>query len=137
MKENMDREGLPYNPERRMSYNSRLAQELEKWAEQRGVPEAMQRALFQAYFVDEKNIGNVDTLVELANSVGLAGDEARDVLLSRTFKQAVDDDWRRCAAYGVNAVPTFLAGRYMMVGAHPYESLTQLVEKAASEAGST
>jgi len=33
MKVNMDREGLPYNAERNMSYNSRLAQELSKWAE--------------------------------------------------------------------------------------------------------
>ena len=36
MKVNMDREGLPYNPERNMSYNSRLAQELSKWAESKG-----------------------------------------------------------------------------------------------------
>ena len=36
MKVNMDREGLPYNADRNMSYNSRLAQELSKWAESKG-----------------------------------------------------------------------------------------------------
>ena len=36
MKVNMDHEGLPYNAERNMSYNSRLAQELSKWAESKG-----------------------------------------------------------------------------------------------------
>jgi predicted DsbA family dithiol-disulfide isomerase len=40
----------------------------------------------------------------------------------------VDQDWRRCAAVGVNAVPTFLAGRYLMVGAQPYEELERLVQ---------
>jgi predicted DsbA family dithiol-disulfide isomerase len=129
----MDREGLPYNADRNMSYNSRLAQELSKWAETKGKGDEIHSALFRAYFVDIKNIGKVEPLVEVANEVGLPGDEATDVLLSRSFKEAVDDDWRRCATYGVNAVPTFLAGRYMMVGAHPYESLEQLVQKALQE----
>jgi predicted DsbA family dithiol-disulfide isomerase len=134
MKENMDREGLPYNAERNMSYNSRLAQELSKWAEDKGKGDKIHSALFRAYFVDVTNIGKVTPLVEIAKEVGLPAEEATDVLLSRTFKQSVDADWRRCADYGVNAVPTFLAGRYMMVGAHPYESLEQLVQKASEEA---
>jgi predicted DsbA family dithiol-disulfide isomerase len=134
MKENMDSEGLPYNAERNMSYNSRLAQELSKWAESKGKGEEIHSALFRAYFVDVKNIGKVEPLVETAEAVGLPADEAADVLSSRRFRQAVDDDWRRCAAYGVNAVPTFLAGRYMMVGAHPYDSLEQLIQKAAEPA---
>ena len=70
-------------------------------------------------------------LVKVAEAVGLPVDEATDALLSRSFKQAVDDDWRRCAAIGVNAVPTFLAGRYLMVGAQPYEELERLVQHAA------
>jgi predicted DsbA family dithiol-disulfide isomerase len=133
MKENMEREGLPYNTARNMSYNSRLAQELAKWAESKDKGDAIHSALFRAYFVDVKNIGKIESLVEIARDVGLPADEATDVLLRRSFRQAVDEDWRRCAAYGVNAVPTFLAGRYMMVGAHPYESLEQLVQKAREE----
>jgi predicted DsbA family dithiol-disulfide isomerase len=132
MKVNMDREGLPYNAERNMSYNSRLAQELSKWAEGKDKADEIHDALFRAYFVDVKNIGKVEPLVEIAQGVGLPADEATDVLLSRTFKEAVDEDWRRCAAIGVNAVPTFLAGKYLMVGAQPYEELEQLVQHATS-----
>jgi len=75
-----------------------------------------------------KNIGKIAPLVEIAESLDLPADEATDVLLSRKYKDAVDEDWRRCAAYGVNAVPTFLAGRYLMVGAQPYEELERLVQ---------
>ena len=128
MKVNMDREGLPFNPERAMSYNSRRAQELSKWAEEKGKGDEIHDALFRAYFVDVKNIGRVEPLVEIAESLGLPGEEAAEVLVSRKYKQAVDEDWRRCAAYGVNAVPTFLAGRYLMVGAQPYEELERLVQ---------
>jgi predicted DsbA family dithiol-disulfide isomerase len=128
MKVNMDREGLLFNAERSMSYNSRLAQELAKWAETKGKAEAMTDSLFRAYFVDAKNIGKTEVLAKIAQENGLPADEATDVLLSRSFKDAVDDDWRRCAAFGVNAVPTFLAGRYLMVGAQPYEELERLVQ---------
>ena len=131
MKVNMDREGLPYNTERRWSYNSRLAQELAKWAETKGKAEELANALFRAYFVDVKNIGKTDVLSKIAEDNGLPADEATDVLLSRSFKDAVDEDWRRCAAVGVNAVPTFLAGRYVIVGAQPYEQIERLVQHAA------
>jgi predicted DsbA family dithiol-disulfide isomerase len=134
MKVNMDREGLPYSVERKMSYNSRLAQELAKWAESKNKAEEISNAVFRAYFVDAKNIGKTEILAEVATEAGLPADEATDVLLSRSFKAAVDEDWRRCAAIGVNAVPTFLAGRYLLVGAHPYEQLERLVQHAMNAA---
>jgi predicted DsbA family dithiol-disulfide isomerase len=134
MKVNMEREGLPFNAERNMSFNSRRAQELSKWAEEKGKGDEAHDALFRAYFVDVKNIGKVEPLVEIAQGIGLPADEATDVLLSRKYKDAVDDDWRRCAAYGVNAVPTFLAGKYQMVGAQPYEELERLIQHV-SQAG--
>jgi predicted DsbA family dithiol-disulfide isomerase len=133
MKVNMEREGLPFNPERNMSYNSRLAQELAKWAETKGKAEEIANALFRAYFVDVRNIGKAEVLSKIAEENDLPADEATDVLLSRTFKDAVDDDWRRCAAYGVNAVPTFLAGKYLMVGAQPYGELQRLIEHVRKE----
>ena len=127
----MDREGLPYNAGRNVSYNSRLAQELAKWAESRGRGDEIHDFLFRAYFVDVKNIGKAEVLAEIADRAGLPADEAMDVLLSRSFKETVDADWMRCAALQVNAVPTFLADRYMMVGAHPYEDLETLIGKVA------
>ena len=133
MKANMEREGLPFNAERNMSYNSRLAQELAKWAETKGKAEEVTNALFRAYFVDVKNIGKADVLAKIAEENDLPADEATDVLLSRKYKDAVDEDWRRCAAFGVNAVPTFLAGKYLMVGAQPYEELKRLIEHVLKE----
>ena len=129
----MEREGLPFNAERNMSYNSRLAQELAKWAETKGKAEEVTNALFRAYFVDVKNIGKTEVLAKIAEENDLPADEATDVLLSRKYKDAVDEDWRRCASFGVNAVPTFLAGKYLMVGAQPYEELKRLIEHVLKE----
>ena len=127
----MEQERLPYNGDRNMSYNSRPAQELAKWAESRGKGYEIHDPLFRAYFVDVKNIGRREVLTAIAGRVGLPKDEAEEALISRSFKDAVDTDWKRCAELGVTAVPTFLIGRYALVGAHPYEELEKLVQKAS------
>ena len=126
----MAAEGLPYG-ERRMTYNSRLAQELAKWAETQPGGEAIHDALFRAYFVDGRDIGDPDELVKIAEAVGLAGDKAREVIETRSFKQAVDEDWEKSHRYGVTGVPTFVAGDQGVVGAQPYEVLEQLVAQAS------
>ena len=132
MKGLMDAEGLPYG-RRTHTYNSRLAQELGKWADtQPGGGDALHDALYRAYFVDNRNIGNADILVEIAEAVGLSGEEARKVLAERRFKDAVDADWAKSRQFGVTGVPTFVASGYGVVGAQPYEVLEQLAAKAGA-----
>jgi predicted DsbA family dithiol-disulfide isomerase len=133
MKARMDAEGLPYG-DRTMTYNSRLAQELGKWADTQPGGEALHDALFRAYFVDARDISQPAVLLEIAQAVGLPVDGAREVLEQRTFKDAVDADWRLSRQYGITGVPTFVVGRLGVVGAQPYETLEQLVEKAAADA---
>lgn len=113
--------------ERKRTYNTRLAQELAKWAESKGEGDAFHRAVFRAYYVDGENIGAMERLVEVAKSAGLDGDEARRVLKSRTFRRAVDSDWLRCREMGITAVPTFHIAGDRIVGAQPYEVLEQFL----------
>jgi predicted DsbA family dithiol-disulfide isomerase len=129
MKGLMDAEGLPYG-RRTHTYNSRLAQELGKWADTQPGGEALHDALYRAYFVDARNIGDPEILVELAASVGLPAEEARAVLAERRFKDAVDADWTKSHQYGLTGVPTFVVDGYGVVGAQPYEVVEQLLDKA-------
>ncbi len=132
MKARMDAEGLPYG-ERTMTYNSRLAQELGKWADTQPGGEAMHDALFRAYFVEARDISQPAVLLDIVARVGLSVEGAREVLEKRTFQAAVDADWELSRRYGVTGVPTFVAGRYGVVGAQPYEALEELVRKAATQ----
>ena len=129
MRARMEAEGLPYG-DRKMTYNSRLAQELGAWADTQPGGEAIHDALFRAYFVDARDISDPEVLVEIAASVGLPGDQARDVIEKRTHQAAVDTDWDKSRQYGVTGVPTFVAGGHGVVGAQPYEALEQLVKQA-------
>ncbi|MBC8873585.1 MAG: DsbA family protein [Planctomycetes bacterium] len=122
----MAEEGLPYG-QRTMTYNSRLAQELAKWAETQRGGEGVHDAMYRAYFVDGLNIALADNLMTVVRQLGLPEDEAREVLASRRFQVAVDADWQRCRNLGINAVPTFVVGNNVVVGAQPYGVLESLV----------
>jgi len=129
MRARMQAEGLPYG-KRTMTYNSRLAQELAAWADAQPGGEAIHDALFRAYFVDARNIGEPDVLVEIAAAAGLPADKAREVIEQRTYRAAVDADWEKSRRYGVTGVPTFVVGDRGVVGAQPYEVLEELVKQA-------
>jgi predicted DsbA family dithiol-disulfide isomerase len=124
--------GLPIG-DRKKTYNSRLAQELAKWAESKGKGDAFNETVFRAYFVDGKNIGKVNEMVDLAKSIGLPEKEARAVLELRTFKEAVDADWSRSRALGITAVPTFMAGHQRVVGFQSYGVLEQLLKTSGAQ----
>jgi predicted DsbA family dithiol-disulfide isomerase len=132
MKALMDDEGLPYD-RRSHTYNSRFAQELGKWADTQPGGEAIHDALYRAYFVDGSNIGDVDVLVDIAGSVGLPADAARAVIEDRSFQSAIDADWAKSRQYGITGVPTFVAGGYGVVGAQPYETLAQLLNRVEQQ----
>jgi predicted DsbA family dithiol-disulfide isomerase len=133
MKARMDAEGLPYG-ERTMTYNSRLAQELGKWADTQPGGEALHDALFRAYFVETRDISQPAVLLDIVERLGLSVEGAREVLEKRTFEGAVDADWALSRQYGITGVPTFVVGRYGVVGAQPYEALEALVQKAGAAA---
>ena len=119
--------GVPFKGSDRL-YNTRLAQELGLWAGSKGRGDEFHSAVFRAYFVDGRNIGDIPVLVELTSSVGLPADEAADVLETRAFKPAVDADWALSREKSITAVPTFLMKDDRLVGAQPYYDLERLLQ---------
>ncbi len=132
MKSLMEQEGLPYG-ERTHTYNSRLAQEIGAWADTQEGGNVMHDALYRAYFVNTKNIGDTDVLLEIVEANGLSVNEARKVLEERTFKDVIDEDWSKSREYGVTGVPTFVAAGHGVVGAQPYDTLEKFLESVGVE----
>ena len=128
----MKEEGLPY-AKRTMTYNSRRAQELAKWAESKPDGDKIHRALFEAYFVERSNIAKNDVLIDVVKKVGLPVDEAQQILESREFGLSVEMDWKRCREYGLSGVPVFAIGMQGVSGAQPMEVLEKLVVQAGAK----
>lgn len=119
-------EGLPLT-ERNRTYNSRLAQELGKWAEEQGRGNEFRHAVYRAYFVEGANIALVDELVRIAAAIGLPADEAKVVLAERICAAAVDADWKRAMDLRITAVPTHLCGGKRLTGFAAYEDFVSLI----------
>ena len=118
--------GLPL-AERTRTFNSRLAQELGLWAEDRGRGREFHHAAFAAYFARGENLAKLPVLLKLARECGLPEAEAGEVIEHRTYRERVDRDWEYARFHGVTAVPTFLLGRHRLVGAQKYETLAELL----------
>jgi len=119
-------EGLPFG-RRSMTYNSRLAQELGKWADTQPGGSKIHDALYKAYFVDNCNLASVSILLQVVADLGLPVDEAEKVLAERKFAKDVDADWRRAQTIGISAVPTFVVGNRGLAGAQPYEQMERFL----------
>ena len=118
--------GLPFGA-RTHTYNSRLAQELGKWAELEGRGDDFRAAVYHAYFAEGRNIAHQDVLLDLCRSLDLPLAEAHKVLEERLFSSAVDADWQRVSELGVRSVPTHIYQRRMLVGFQDYAAFKRLV----------
>jgi predicted DsbA family dithiol-disulfide isomerase len=119
-------EGLPLT-KRTRTCNSRLAQELGKWAESRGAGDPFRHAVYRAYFVDGCNLAQVDVLLRITESVGLPRDKAQTVLAEQSFAGAVDADWRRAIELRITAVPTHLCDGKRLTGFAAYDDFVRLI----------
>ncbi len=103
--------------------NSRMAQELAAWADSQDTENKIHIKLFEAYFVDQKNLGDIPTLLEIAKSSGLDPDLAEQALEKRAFADQVNQDWEFARENGITGVPTFHAKDFFLYGSQPFEVL--------------
>ncbi len=121
--------GLPLG-ERRRTYNSRRAHELEKWAETLGRGREFRAAAFRACFAYGRNLARPEVLADAADAAGLPAGEVAAVLAEGRFAAAVDGDWARARAQGVRAVPTHLLGARRLEGFAPPDELLRFARGA-------
>lgn len=123
--------GIEYNFGRAITVNTRTAHRLLQFAAQHGRGQELTRILFKAYFTDGQHIGDVETLVRLAEASGLDSSAAREVLESDRFADDVDEDIEQARRLGIQGVPFFvLNNTYGVSGAQPVEVFTRALETA-------
>ncbi len=123
--------GLEYHLEQARPGNTFDAHRLLHLALERGVQGQLKERLMRAYFTEGEPIGDHETLVRLASEVGLPASEARVILASDAYGDAVRADEERAAAFGIRGVPFFVIDeRYGVSGAQPAEVFLQALQTA-------
>jgi predicted DsbA family dithiol-disulfide isomerase len=115
-------------------YNTFDAHRLLHWAGLVGGQAALKRALFEAYFTDGQNPGDIEVLVAAAGKVGLDEAEARTVLESGRYAdevRAAEQHWR---LEGISAVPAVIINdRYLISGGQPAAAFEKALRSIAAE----
>ncbi len=127
-------EGLEYNFDKAIINNTRDAHRLLHLAKQHGVQNNMKERLFRAYYTEGKNIGDIDTLVQLGEDAGLPGKEITSILQSDAFLHEVQQDQHKAEQVGARGVPFFVFNnKYAVSGAQPTDVFTQVLDKVWEE----
>ncbi len=110
---------------------SRLAHEAAHWARTQGKFEAMNAAIFRAFFERGENIAEIDVLVSLTSALNLGSESLRRALESGEFKANVIADEKEAETIGLSGVPAFVANRkFALSGVQSLENLKMLAERA-------
>jgi predicted DsbA family dithiol-disulfide isomerase len=96
---------VPFEPPEAVPY-SRKAHELALHAGEQGHFDAVHRALFEARFVQARDLGRIDVLVEVSAGAGLDPSEVRTVLGVDRFDEEVRREREALLVGGVRGVPT-------------------------------
>jgi predicted DsbA family dithiol-disulfide isomerase len=110
--------------------NSRLSLILSEYAKEAGVFDQLHQNLFQAYFEEGLDIGNKETLLQLAVNIGLSREETEQSWLKQIFQQRLEEISTYARQNGISAVPTFIInGTHRIAGAQPYETFQDILHK--------
>jgi predicted DsbA family dithiol-disulfide isomerase len=110
------------------------AHRLVRLAGRQGLADEAVDALFEAYFSDGVDIGDLQALVGVAVSLGMDGAGMRRALASGQEAEAVHSDNLRAHRLGINGVPCFVVGgRHAIAGAQEPEILERLLDIAVVE----
>lgn len=126
--------GIEFNFEKALITNTFSAHKLLHLAKKYNLADKMEEALFIAHFIDGKNVGDTDTLISIAASLGLDENEAKQVLVSEEFNDDVQNDISEAGNHGISGVPFFiLNGKYSVSGAQPVEFFVNALQQTYNE----
>ncbi len=114
----------------RSLYNSKNSLKVNEYARQQGKLEAFHKAIFKAYLVDDKNIGNLDILLDIAEKVGLDRSKTKAFIESEESESFVMDSKNEAVRLGINSVPSFIIGQNLIRGAYPYDAMKEMFTEA-------
>ena len=90
--------------------------------------EAFDNALYQALWVDGRDIGSQDVVTGVAEDVGLDPDVVETALSESTWEDSYRESIDNSQGNGISGVPTFVYGGRTARGAVPPEQLSRLVD---------
>ncbi len=133
-KEAGEKAGIQFNFDESKVANSFHAHQLIQLAKSQQKADEVEELLFEAQFLNSKNIDDENTLIEIGTKAGLKEEDIRNALNSDEFGYLVKQDMQLAAQLGINAVPFFIFNdKYVVSGAQETELFLEVLEKSWEE----
>ncbi|WP_131538211.1 DsbA family oxidoreductase [Pedobacter nototheniae] len=126
--------GLTINFGKNIPANTFNAHRLIHLAAKHNLQDLAEEKLFEAHFIQGRDIDNLNILAEIATEIGLDKTEAEEVLNSEQFAEAVRYDIYESQNLGIRGVPYFVLDRkYAVSGAQPVQAFEQALTQSFKE----
>lgn len=127
--------GLTYNYDNMKPTNTFDAHRIAKFAKTVGKEKELTENLLHGYFTDSKNVGDLETLADIAEASGIDREKALEVLNDeKAFAVDVKNDQIIAQQLRITGVPFFVINqKYAISGAQPLETFTSALEKVWEE----
>lgn len=90
-------------------------------------------ALYEAYFIEGRNIGEAGVLADIGAAIGLDSETILEYLSGEEGANTVFDDNARAHRLGINGVPSYVFGASMVIsGAQDPTVLARILDAAAA-----
>ena len=107
-----------------------------KFAEKQGKGDNYHKAVFEAYFLKAENIGELDVLGTIAESIGLNRADFLASLTDTDLDNEVTQDVMTAYQYQIRGVPALIfENKFYLPGAQPYPELVRYVEQIEQRLG--
>lgn len=124
----IDFEGMKRTP------NTLDAHRLIHWAGIEGKQNAVVDALFDAYFVQARDIGDPEVLSDIADSAGMDAAVVMKLLKSDADREDIQNRDTHSREMGVSSVPTYIvANQHAVPGAQPPEMWEKVIAEIMSQ----
>jgi|SRR6185312_5495663 len=126
--------GLTYDFDKAIPVNTFNAHRISHLAAKHNVQNEMEELLFSSYFTKGLNIDDANSLISLANQVGIDFKETEQVLRNGDYNEDVKQDEEEAREIGISGVPFFVFDRkYAISGAQPEDVFIRTLEKVWEE----
>ena len=97
------------------------ALEATEYAQEQGCFDTFHRATYKALWEDDKDLGDLSVIQEIANACGLNWPELHQRLESGHYKAVLEAQFQQAVDLGIQGIPAFAMGNVLFTGAQPYQ----------------
>ncbi len=114
--------------------NTMYALEATEYAQEQGNYYEFHHGLYKTFWTDQKNIGDLEVIEEVALASGLNWPELSQRLESSYYRETVLKQFNEAMEIGIRGIPSFLIGNQLFSGAQPYDVFKMAITRAQENA---